>query len=55
MDFKFTSFLTEFNLLLIDLNKLIRNRLSLLNTDQKMKIAPPEKAKAICKSSKNLK
>ena len=38
MDFKVTSFLTEFNLLLPDLSKLIRNRLPLLYSDPKMKI-----------------
>ena len=36
MDFKVTSFLTEFNSLLPDLNKLIRNRLPLLYSDSKV-------------------
>ena len=56
MDFKVTSFLTEFNPLLPDLNKLIRNTLPLLYIDPKMKIAYPEKSiKAIYKRGKNLK
>ena len=38
MDFKVTSFLTELNPLLPDLNNLIRNRLPLLYSDPKMKI-----------------
>ena len=38
MDFKVTSFLTEFNPLLPDLTKLIRNRLPLLYSDPKMKM-----------------
>ena len=56
MDFKATSFLTEFNTLLPDLNTLIKNRLPLLYSDPKMKIAFPEKSiKAIYKRGKNLK
>ena len=43
MDFNVSSFLTEFNPLLLDLNKLIRNRLPLLNSDPKMKRIFPEK------------
>ena len=38
MDFKVTSFLTEFNPLLPDLNKLIRNRFPLLYRDPKVKM-----------------
>ena len=37
MDFKVTSVLTEFNPLLPELNKLIRNRLPFLYSDPKMK------------------
>ena len=56
MDFKATSFLTEFNTLLPDLNTLIKNRLPLLYSDPKMKIAFAEKSiKAIYKRGKNLK
>ena len=56
MDFKVTSFLTEFNPLLPDLNKLIRNTLPLLYIHPKMKIAYPEKSiKAIHKRGNNLK
>ena len=56
MDFTVTSFLTEFNALLPDLNKFIRNRLPLLHSDSKMKIAFPGKSiKAIYKRDKNLK
>ena len=43
MDFKVTSFLSEFNPLLPNLNKLIRNRLPLLYSDPQMKIVFPEK------------
>ena len=50
MNFKVTSFLTEDNPLLPDLNKLIRNRLALLFSDPKTKNVFPEKSiKAICK------
>ena len=42
MDFKVSSFLTEFNPLLPDLNTLTKNRLTLLNCDPKMKIASPK-------------
>ena len=38
MDFKVTSFLTEFDPLLPDLNKLIRNRLPLSYSGPKMKM-----------------
>ena len=38
MDFKVTPFLTEFNPLLPDLNKLIRNRLPLSYWDPKKKL-----------------
>ena len=56
IDFKVTSFLTEFKPLLPGLNKLIRNRLPLLYSDPKMKIAFPEKSiKAIYRRGKNLK
>ena len=56
MDFKVTLFLTEFIPLLLDLNKLIRNRLPLLYSDPKMKIVFPEKSiKTIYKRGKNLK
>ena len=44
MDFKVTSFLTEFNLLLPELNKLIGNRLLSLYSDPKMKIVFPKKS-----------
>ena len=55
MDFKVTSFLTEFNPLLPNLNKLIRNRLPLLHSDLKMKIVFPEKSiEVIYKRGKNL-
>ena len=55
MNFKMTSFLTEFNPLLPDLNKFIRNRLPLLHSDPTMKIAFPGKSnKAIYKRGKNL-
>ena len=51
MDFKTTSFLTEFNPLQPGLNKLIRNRLPLLYSDTKFIIAFPEKSiKAIYKN-----
>ena len=56
MDFKVTSFLSEFNPLLPNLNKLIRNRLPLLYSDPQMKIVFPEKwMKAFYKRGKNLK
>ena len=56
MDLKVTSFLTEFNPLLPDLNKLLRNRLPLLYSDPKMKIVLTEKLiKTIYKTGKNLK
>ena len=56
MDFKVTSFITEFNPSLPDFNKLIRNRLPLLYGDRKMKTVFPEKSvKEIDKRSKNLK
>ena len=49
IDFKVTSFLTEFNPLLPDLNKSIRNRLHLLYSDPNIKIAFSEKSiKTIC-------
>ena len=55
IDFKVTLFLTEFNPLLPDLNKLIRNRLPLLYNNPKKKIAFPEKLiKAIYKRGRNL-
>ena len=44
MDFKMTSFLTEFNPLLPDLIKLIRNILRLLYSDPKIKSAFLEKS-----------
>ena len=44
MDFKVTSFLTDSNPLLPDLNKLIRTRLPLLYSDPKMKMVFPEKS-----------
>ena len=56
MNFKVTSFVTEFNLLLKDLNRLIRNRLPLLYSDTKMKMLFPEKSiRATYKKGKNLK
>ena len=56
MNFKVTSFLTEFNPLLPDLNEFVRNRLPLLLSDPKMKIAFPGKSiKTIYKRGKNLK
>ena len=56
MGFKVTSFLTEFNPLLPDLNKLVRNRLPLLHCDPKIKIVFPERSvKSIYKRGKNLK
>ena len=55
MDFKMTSFFTEFNPLLPDLIKLIRNILRLLYSDPKIKSAFPEKLiKLIHKGGKNL-
>ena len=53
MGLKVTSFLTEFNPLLPDLNKLKKNRLPLLYSDPKMKMVFLEKA--IYKRGKNLK
>ena len=44
MDFKVTSFLTEFNPLLPELNKLITNRFPLLYSDPKMKTVFLEKS-----------
>ena len=56
MNFKVTSFVTEFNPLLKDLNRLIRNRLPLLYSDTKMKMVFPEKSiRATYKKGKNLK
>ena len=56
MVFKVTSFLTEFNPLLPDLNKLIRNSVPLLYIHPNMKVVFPEKSiKAIYKRGKNLK
>ena len=56
MDLKVTSFLTESNPLLPDLNKLLRNRLPLLHSNPKMKIIFTEKSmKAIYKRGKSLK
>ena len=53
MGLRVTSFLTEFNPLLPDLNKLKKNRLPLLYSDPKMKMVFLEKA--IYKRGKNLK
>ena len=56
MNFKVTTFLTEFNHLLPDLNEFVRNRLPLLLSDPKMKIPFSGKSiKAIYKRGKNLK
>ena len=56
MNFKVPSFVTEFNSLLTDLNRLIRNRLSLLHSDTKMKMVFPEKSiRATYRRGKNLK
>ena len=56
MDLKVNSFLTEFDSLLPDLNKLIRIRLPLLHHDSKMKIAFTEKSiKATYKRGKSVK
>ena len=56
MDLKVNSFLTEFDSLLPDLNKLIRIRLPLLHPDSKMKIAFTEKSiKATYRRGKSFK
>ena len=56
MDFKVTLFLTEFNPLIPDINKVMKNRLPLLYCDPKMNILFPEKSiKAIYKRGKTLK
>ena len=56
MDFKVTSFLTEFNPLLPDLNRLVRNRLPLLYNDPKTKLVIPERSiKTVYKRGKNMK
>ena len=43
MDFQVTSILTEFNPLLPDINKIIRNKLPLLCSDLTMRMIFPEK------------
>ena len=43
MDFQVTSILTEFNPLLPDINKIIRNKLPLLYSGPKMRMIFPEK------------
>ena len=43
MDFQVTSILTEFNPLLPDINKIIRNKLLLLYSDLTMRMIFPEK------------
>ena len=43
MDFQVTSILTEFNPLLPDINKIIRNKFSLLYSDLTMRMIFPEK------------
>ena len=43
MDFQVTSILTEFNPLLPDINKIIRNKLPLLYSDLTMTMIFPEK------------
>ena len=43
MDFQVTSILTEFNPLLPDINKIIRNKLPLLYSDLTMRMIFPEK------------
>ena len=43
MDFQVTSILTEFNPLLPDINKIIRNKLPLLYSDLMMRMIFPEK------------
>ena len=43
MDFQVTSVLTEFNPLLPDINKIIRNKLPLLYSDLTMRMIFPEK------------
>ena len=56
MDFKVTSILTEFNPLLPDLNRLVRNRLPLLYNDPKTKLVIPERSiKTVYKRGKNMK